>query len=49
LLERRVVPSSPVRVEYYPTAKGTALVPVLEAIAAWAEEWIAPVETTASA
>lgn len=46
VLERRVIPASPVRVEYYPTAKGEALVPVLEAIAHWADEWISPAEDT---
>jgi DNA-binding HxlR family transcriptional regulator len=40
LLERRVIPSSPVRVEYHPTEKARALMPVLEAIAAWAHDWI---------
>lgn len=40
LLERRVVPCSPVRVEYHPTAKGRALAPVLETIADWALEWV---------
>lgn len=44
LLERRVIPTSPVRVEYYPTDKGQALIPVLEAIADWAQEWIVPAE-----
>jgi DNA-binding HxlR family transcriptional regulator len=40
LIERRVLPTSPVRVEYHPTPKGEDLVPVLEAVAAWAEQWI---------
>ena len=40
LLERRVLPSSPVRVEYHATEKGSALVPALAAVAAWAEQWI---------
>ena len=43
LLERCVLPTSPVRVEYHPTAKGLALAPVLEAIANWAEQWVEPV------
>src|SRR5438270_1515747 len=48
LLERCVLPSMPVRVEYHPTAKGRSLGPVLEAVTAWAEEWIeAPEGTTA--
>lgn len=44
LLERHVHPSSPVRVEYYATEKAQALAPVLDAIAAWAEEWIRPID-----
>ncbi|HEX8917478.1 MAG TPA: winged helix-turn-helix transcriptional regulator [Chloroflexota bacterium] len=47
LLERCVVPSSPVRVEYYPTDKGRALDPVLRAVAAWADQWIEPVDDLA--
>jgi DNA-binding HxlR family transcriptional regulator len=42
ILQRRVIPSSPVRVEYHPTEKGTALLPVLGAVATWAEVWIEP-------
>ncbi len=42
LIERSVIPSSPVRVEYCPTAKGEALLPVLEAIAGWAHDWLEP-------
>ncbi|MCA9852998.1 MAG: winged helix-turn-helix transcriptional regulator, partial [Dehalococcoidia bacterium] len=29
-----------VRIEYRLTEKGRALLPVVEAVAAWAEEWI---------
>ena len=42
VLERRVIPASPVRVEYHPSEKGKALLPVLESVAAWAEEWTEP-------
>jgi DNA-binding HxlR family transcriptional regulator len=42
VLERRVIPSSPVRVEYHPCEKGKALLPVLDSVAAWAEVWIEP-------
>ena len=42
LIERSVIPSSPVRVEYCPTAKAEALLPVLEAIAGWAHDWLEP-------
>ena len=41
LLERRVLDTSPVRVEYHLTAKGQALDGPLQAIADWAEQWLA--------
>ena len=40
IVSRQVIPDVPVRVEYRLTGKGQALAPVLEAIAAWAQEWI---------
>ncbi|HWL85171.1 MAG TPA: helix-turn-helix domain-containing protein [Polyangiaceae bacterium] len=40
IVERRVVPSHPVRVEYELTDKGRALAPVVDAVAKWAEAWI---------
>ncbi len=40
LVERTVVPSTPVRVEYHLTAKGEALRPVLDSVGGWAEEWL---------
>ena len=40
VVERRVVPSSPVRVEYHPTPKGQALGPVIEALESWAHDWV---------
>lgn len=40
LLERRVVASTPVRVEYRLTEKGSALAPVIEALEAWAHKWV---------
>jgi DNA-binding HxlR family transcriptional regulator len=40
---RSVQPSVPVRVEYALSPKGRELQRTLEAIAAWAEKWIAPV------
>ncbi|MCA9821489.1 MAG: helix-turn-helix domain-containing protein [Dehalococcoidia bacterium] len=40
LVERIVFPDIPVRIEYRLTEKGRALLPVVEAVAAWAEEWI---------
>jgi DNA-binding HxlR family transcriptional regulator len=38
---RRVIPETPVRVEYQLTAKGRALEPALSAIGKWAEHWVA--------
>ncbi len=40
LVERRVYPETPVRIEYALTKKGRALTPVIASIQAWADEWI---------
>jgi DNA-binding HxlR family transcriptional regulator len=40
LVERRVIPSSPVQVEYHLTDKGFDLEPVLEAVVSWSHRWI---------
>lgn len=40
LIERRVVPTSPVRVEYHLTDKGRELEPVIDALLAWSHKWI---------
>ncbi|MEZ0072091.1 winged helix-turn-helix transcriptional regulator [Planotetraspora sp. GP83] len=40
LVERRVIPASPVQVEYYLTEKGRDLEPALEAVIAWSHKWI---------
>jgi len=40
VLERRVYPATPVRIEYRLTEKGQALAPVLDAIAQWGERWV---------
>lgn len=42
IVERRVIPETPVRVEYLLTAKGRALDTPVAAIAAWAEAWLPP-------
>ena len=42
LVRRIVTPDTPVRVEYQLTKKGHALSGALQAIAAWAEEWVPP-------
>ncbi|MGI5486202.1 winged helix-turn-helix transcriptional regulator [Microtetraspora malaysiensis] len=40
IIERRVIPSSPVHVEYHLTDKGLELEPVIEALVAWSGKWI---------
>ncbi len=52
IVERTVVPETPVRVEYSLTKKGRALAAAMDAIAEWAEKWIdqrAPASEAASA
>lgn len=44
LVDRRVIPESPVRVEYHLTEKGQALLPAVRALAAWADTWLGPKE-----
>jgi DNA-binding HxlR family transcriptional regulator len=47
IVERSVIPDTPVRVEYALTKKGRALATAIDAIADWAHRWIedAPVES----
>jgi DNA-binding HxlR family transcriptional regulator len=46
IVDRTVVPETPVRVEYELTKKGRALVSAIDAIAEWAEKWVeAPAPT----
>jgi DNA-binding HxlR family transcriptional regulator len=40
IIERRVYPETPVRIEYSLTEKGRALEPVLNAIGQWGHDWI---------
>lgn len=40
VLERRVYPETPVRIEYELTAKGKDLETVIEAIQNWGEKWM---------
>ena len=40
LVDRTVVPDTPVRVEYSLTKKGRALTDAMNAIAEWAEKWV---------
>jgi DNA-binding HxlR family transcriptional regulator len=42
ILERRVVPSIPVRVTYELTEKGRALDVVMDHLESWANEWLRP-------
>jgi len=42
IVERTVVPETPVRVEYGLTKKGRALASAIDAMAAWAERWVEP-------
>jgi DNA-binding HxlR family transcriptional regulator len=42
LVTRTVIPSTPVRVEYHLTDKGRALTDVIDAVTAWANDWLAP-------
>lgn len=43
VVERCVVPDTPVRVEYALTEKGRALATAVDALGAWAHEWMSPV------
>ena len=40
IVERRVIPSTPVQVEYYLTAKGQDLEQVVKTIETWSHRWI---------
>jgi DNA-binding HxlR family transcriptional regulator len=41
IVVRSVTPETPVRIQYLLTDKGRSLIPVVEAVAGWAEEWVA--------
>ena len=40
IVERTVIPETPVRVEYALTKKGRALGDAIDAISAWADRWV---------
>src|SRR5688572_20246790 len=40
IVERTVIPETPVKVEYSVTKKGRELAAAMDAIAAWAEKWV---------
>ena len=44
VVERTVIPATPVRVEYHLTEMGRDLAPVIEAVSAWASRWLVPPE-----
>ena len=48
LVERCVFPETPVRVEYHLTGAGEALGTVLDAVLAWAHDWLLQKDATAS-
>jgi DNA-binding HxlR family transcriptional regulator len=48
IVDRNVIPATPVRVEYALTQKGRALARAIDAITAWAEKWIELDESTAA-
>src|SRR4029453_18998623 len=45
IVERTVIPETPVRVEYALTKKGRGLAPAVDAIGDWAKKWIQPEST----
>lgn len=47
IVQRTVIPEVPVRIEYGLTEKGRALQSALDAIARWAERWVAPEDAVA--
>lgn len=48
IVERTVIPDTPVRVEYSLTKKGRALATAVDAIAEWAEKWTDAPESSSS-
>ncbi|MCL4368314.1 MAG: helix-turn-helix transcriptional regulator [Actinobacteria bacterium] len=48
LVRRVVIPETPVRVEYHLTEKGRALGGVVEAVTAWAHDWLVLPEKAAA-
>lgn len=42
VVKRQVFDKTPVRIEYRLTEKGEALALVVQAVSAWAEEWLTP-------
>jgi DNA-binding HxlR family transcriptional regulator len=49
VVTRTVIPEMPVRIEYHLTGKGRALAGVVDAVAAWAGEWVPATDAAAAA
>ena len=49
IVQRSVIPETPVRVEYALTRKGRALAPAVAAISAWADRWLDVAESPVKA
>jgi DNA-binding HxlR family transcriptional regulator len=49
IVDRTVVPETPVRVEYTLTKKGRELAAAFDAIGTWAEKWVEPESSSAKA
>lgn len=49
IVERSVVPETPVRVEYALTEKGRALAAAVDALGAWAHDWLTAVPSPSPA
>ena len=47
VVERVVIPATPVRVEYRLTPKGRALAGIVQAVIAWSDEWVKSGKTPA--
>jgi DNA-binding HxlR family transcriptional regulator len=47
IVRRNVIPETPVRIEYQLTEKGRALADVVNAVAAWAGDWVAAADVAA--
>lgn len=47
IVERRIYPETPVRIEYSLTEKGHALAPVINEIQKWSQDWMDPTASQA--
>ena len=49
IVERVVIPATPVRIEYRLTPKGRALAGIVQAVITWSDEWVRRGQTPAAA